>query len=335
MVETFATMAAKFESEYIFCWLAWDGDNILANGGIIDYGSIRQFGLFHHEYRFDDVDRWSTTITEQKEQAKAIIKTFAQIENYINTGKKRPLSAFRKHPELKRFDKIFNETKTRLMLEKTGYTTDEAIMLMGKHKKVVTTYQNAFTWFERQTRKTGKPYRVADGVTRDVLFSMRDILRELPKHVLKHQRLMTPREFMTAIASSYCSKKDAMPTMQKKRWLERFQSSWMSLVEASSGPAIIQKNAKISKISERCQVINRYARVTGDAICHVGDKVLRGRKHLTRREVHALVYNFVEDQILVPEHRTLPVEGSVQVRGKSEKIMREMLRSVRTHREGL
>jgi hypothetical protein len=63
---TFARLAATFESEYIFCWLDWDGDNILANGGIIDYGSVRQFGLFHREYRFDDGPRWSTTITEQR-----------------------------------------------------------------------------------------------------------------------------------------------------------------------------------------------------------------------------------------------------------------------------
>jgi uncharacterized protein YdiU (UPF0061 family) len=61
---TFAKMAATFEDEYIFCWLDWDGDNILMDGGIIDYGSVRQFGLFHYEYRYDDVDRYSTTIVE-------------------------------------------------------------------------------------------------------------------------------------------------------------------------------------------------------------------------------------------------------------------------------
>ncbi|HPI28671.1 MAG TPA: hypothetical protein PLS75_09350, partial [Candidatus Marinimicrobia bacterium] len=39
VTETFAKMAARFESEYIFCWLDWDGDNILMDGGIIDYGA--------------------------------------------------------------------------------------------------------------------------------------------------------------------------------------------------------------------------------------------------------------------------------------------------------
>ena len=55
VAHSLAETAAKFEDEYIFCWLDWDGDNILMDGGIIDYGSIRQFGLFHAEYRYDDV----------------------------------------------------------------------------------------------------------------------------------------------------------------------------------------------------------------------------------------------------------------------------------------
>src|SRR5690606_22524381 len=36
----FSSMVARFEDEYIFCWLDWDGDNILMDGGLIDYGSI-------------------------------------------------------------------------------------------------------------------------------------------------------------------------------------------------------------------------------------------------------------------------------------------------------
>ncbi|MCU0254189.1 MAG: hypothetical protein MUE47_06575, partial [Acidobacteria bacterium] len=59
---TFGRAAATFEREYVFCWMSWDGDNILADGGIIDYGSVRQFGLYHREYRYDDGPRWSTTI---------------------------------------------------------------------------------------------------------------------------------------------------------------------------------------------------------------------------------------------------------------------------------
>ena len=59
LAQCFASICAQYETEYIFVWLDWDGDNILNDGGIIDYGSVRQFGLYHREYRYDDVDRFS------------------------------------------------------------------------------------------------------------------------------------------------------------------------------------------------------------------------------------------------------------------------------------
>jgi len=46
------------EEEYVFNWLSWDGDNMLASGAILDYGSIRQFAAKQDKYRFKDVDRY-------------------------------------------------------------------------------------------------------------------------------------------------------------------------------------------------------------------------------------------------------------------------------------
>ena len=64
--ETYAKLAAVMEEEYIFNWLAWDGDNMLASGGILDYGSIRRFAAKHNKYRYEDVDRFSTCLSEQR-----------------------------------------------------------------------------------------------------------------------------------------------------------------------------------------------------------------------------------------------------------------------------
>jgi len=47
LARSYAKMAAVLEEEYIFNWLAWDGDNMLASGAILDYGSIRQFAAKH------------------------------------------------------------------------------------------------------------------------------------------------------------------------------------------------------------------------------------------------------------------------------------------------
>ena len=117
---SFARAAATFESEYVFCWLDWDGDNVLADGGIIDYGSVRQFGLYHREYRFDDSDRWSTTIPEQRTKARDIVQGFAQIRAFLLEGMKRPLAEFAHDPCAARFDREFAATKERLLLRKLG-----------------------------------------------------------------------------------------------------------------------------------------------------------------------------------------------------------------------
>src|SRR5437868_15068609 len=86
LARSYGRMAALLEEEYIFNWLAWDGDNVLASGAIIDYGSVRQFAAKHDKYRYDDVDRWSTCLSEQRYWARQIIKVFAQAAQFALTG---------------------------------------------------------------------------------------------------------------------------------------------------------------------------------------------------------------------------------------------------------
>ena len=62
LARSYGKMAAVLEEEYIFNWLAWDGDNMLASGAILDYGSIRQFAAKHDKYRYKDVDRYSASL---------------------------------------------------------------------------------------------------------------------------------------------------------------------------------------------------------------------------------------------------------------------------------
>jgi hypothetical protein len=78
LAKSYGKLAAVLEEEYIFNWLAWDGDNMLASGAILDYGSIRQFAAKHDKYRYDDVDRWSSSLTEQRFWARELVRAFAQ-----------------------------------------------------------------------------------------------------------------------------------------------------------------------------------------------------------------------------------------------------------------
>ncbi|MCX6119114.1 MAG: protein adenylyltransferase SelO family protein [Proteobacteria bacterium] len=335
--KTFAEMAAKFESEYIFCWLAWDGDNILCNGGIIDYGSIRQFGLFHHEYRYDDVERFSTNLTEQKAQARYLVQTFAQIENYINTGSKKPISDFRNHPELREFDRTFKVKKRQFLLERCGFTQKEALSLLAKKQKAVQKFEKSFTFFERKTRNTKKHYRVADGITKDALFSMRDILRELPIHMLQNNSAMSPAQFMKTIASSYCRPRDKKLSATMVRKINNFQTLYSKLLQAKSKLCNESKKETLNDLVARSKIINRYERITGDAICMVGEKLLKKRQELSRRDVFKIMNRFIQQQILSPDQieKFTISDKRASLSKDAEKLINGMFKAVKTLREGI
>jgi hypothetical protein len=92
---SYAKLAALLEEEYIFNWLSWDGDNMLASGAVLDYGSIRQFAAKHDKYRFKDVDRYSASLAEQRRWARTLVQVFAQAMDFIETGEKKTLDSFK------------------------------------------------------------------------------------------------------------------------------------------------------------------------------------------------------------------------------------------------
>lgn len=110
---SFARFVAHLDRSYIFAWMDWDGDNVLANGGIIDYGSVRQFGLRHDQYRYDDVERFSTNLNQQIPKSRLMMQAFAQIVHYLETGKRLPLERFRRHPAIRHFDHMVQRVYAR------------------------------------------------------------------------------------------------------------------------------------------------------------------------------------------------------------------------------
>ena len=259
----FAETTARFEDEYIFCWLDWDGDNILMDGGIIDYGSIRQFGLFHSEYRYDDVQRFSTTILEQKQKARYTVQCFAQVVDFILHKKKRPLGDFRNHPVLRKFDQVFEEAKYRNLLHKIGIREKNADIILKNHLNELRVFRRAYTYFERAKSQRGT-YKVADGINRDAVFCMRDILRELPQMILTRGDIISPDEFTEIIRSSYAKKADLRLTAMRRHQIDRFQKSYLKLMDLMARALKKERAQVLIDVTMRSSVINKYDRVTGD-----------------------------------------------------------------------
>lgn len=328
LTDRFARTAARFEDDYIFCWLDWDGDNILMDGGIIDYGSIRQFGLFHSEYRYDDVERFSTTILEQKQKARYMIQTFAQLFDFLKTGKKKNLKDFATHKAMADFDRIFDEQKDLNLLTKIGFDTKTRDMLFSKHRKQVMEFRKIFTWFETAKSSEGL-IEVADGVNWNAIYCMRDILRELPQIYLARggSATLEENEFIEIIRSSYATDEDVKMTSGLKGKIKSFQEQYRGLIELAGKPANV-----LLGLTMRSSIINKYDRVTGDAVTTVVDKVMHAKPRLSADDMYVVMREFTEFQNLDPDvkrreggHRRIP----------RERLIKTMVQIVRDYREGL
>lgn len=337
VTENFARAAAVFDSEYVFCWLDWDGDNVLMNGAVLDYGSVRQFGLYHHEYRYDDVERMSTTITEQKNKARYIVQTFAQIVDYIATGKNRGIRHFAKHPALRMFDEIFDDTKDDILLEKLGYDGKQRRFILSRAtwRRDVRGLRNILRLFERVQSRKGI-YKIQDGITADALFCVRDILRELPAHYMCTDAEMDAERFIETMKSDYVTEQDTLLTPARRAKIKEFQRLYRSLLAAVATHNGQELRFVLKAMMERSDLINRYERVTGDAVLYVGERLVKGGAHMDSRAIHAMFHQFVEQQILRPDYFKTRRSGHGALKNKKARhILRAMLQDVRDLRSGL
>jgi len=330
----YAKMCALFEREYIFCWLDWDGDNMLANGGIIDYGSIRQLGMCHHQYRFDDDVRWSTNLLEQRQKGRYIIQTFCQLIDFLKTGVKKNREKFRNHSALKLFDKVFEQEKKIRLVEKVGFDRETAQWLYDKHPRLVQKFHAIFEAFERQGSVKGE-VPVADGVARHAVFNMRSLLRELPEFYLHSDQMMDDEDFMELMHSSFANKSDMQLTRSRSQHIAEFQRIYHRFVEKVSRKTGLSNIQVLQSVRNRSARINRSDRVTGDGMYFVGEALYKMRKRLSPDEWNLLIREFIQSQNLNPETGFVSTYDMLRECKSSTRQLKTLLDIVKTYREGL
>lgn len=336
LCDRFAQASAEFESEYIFCWLDWDGDNILCDAGIIDYGSLRQFGLYHHEYRYDDVDRYSTTITEQRNKARYIVQTLAQLADFLITGTKQPIRRFARDPVLRRFDVVFDRTRNLSLLYKTGAEPRlcERVLADPAAAAALAKFRRVFSFFERAKSSRG-PREVTDGITWDAIYCMRDVLRELPDiYRANGATAVDPGVFMEIMASNYTDPQDRLITAARRRRIAEFQRGYLNLVACMAGLSRLSVPDMLRRMAGRALLINRYERITGDGVIAVAEVLIAQHRLLGPDEITRMTGEFISEQVLRPEHAP-PQRPRGAPRGKVASALARLRRLVREYREGL
>jgi uncharacterized protein YdiU (UPF0061 family) len=311
LANDFAKFAALLERNYIFAWLDWDGDNVLANAGIIDYGSIRQFGLRHDQYRYDDVQRFSTNLNEQKGKARLMLQVFIQLADFLKTGRRKTVNRFSRHPVLKEFDQIFNRECRLVFLQQIGFDETQSETLLQTQTSLVEKLYRAFSDLERTKTKV-KMKRVPDGVNRPAVFNMRAVLRELPallkdQYVAELTKPLAAEEFISLMSSSFAKKQDLKLSPALRSRIDLFQNLYVRVLQKAQGGTVSLEF--FENLIARAGFANKEGRITGNATEHIIAEVLKARKKgLSAQDVQNAVELFISHQVPQRQERARQIK---------------------------
>jgi hypothetical protein len=336
IARSYGKLAAVMEEDYIFNWLSWDGDNVLADGSILDYGSIRQFAAKSDKYRYEDVDRFSTCLTEQRYWARLMTQAFAQAADFVLTGTKKPLKGFRDAPCLRAFDAAFGEERDRRLLWRLGFDQPRSERLMATARDAIAGFRRALAYFEDLKVAKG-PERLPDGITHRPVFLIRSLLRELPRFWSRAglSAYLDPDRFCRIMAASYAAKRDLEVTPSRAAHAREFQDRYRALMRlaAEGSPEPESPEDVLQVLTQRSAVINHPHRLTGDGLVWIINEVIALKDKLGWAELQQALDAFIDSQVLIPgQWRPLPAAELRSPRPKG-RLLRKISQDLENYRE--
>lgn len=303
-LEKLGQMVGRLEAENIFVWMEWDGDNLLLEPGIIDYGSVRQFGLHHISYRYDDVERFSTNLSEQKHKALQIAQTFIQLWDFLETGRKSALRQFATHPLLKTFFHAYRQERLERKLHNCAFSPSQIATLKSR-PKMIHEWEKAFSRLESK-RRPGKLRPVADGIWAPALLDVRTMLRFLATQ-LAHGRKPDLKECLLKLKTPYISRRELLNNSQIRRWtqeLMRRHHQLLSVLERGVG----SEKRPLQQILRKAEVLEMVRPLTGNALIHAVGEISSSPSATHRpQRTQNLIDLIVNQQSLGPYRRLGPV----------------------------
>ncbi|HEX5874920.1 MAG TPA: protein adenylyltransferase SelO family protein [Pyrinomonadaceae bacterium] len=335
---SYAKFAALLEEEYIFNWLSWDGDNMLASGAVLDYGSIRQFAAKHDKYRYKDVDRYSASLAEQRGWARTLVQVFAQAMAFIESGVKENLNNFRNAECLRVFDEAFANEREQRMLWRIGFTREQIEHLMVTARKEIREFDKSLSYFEDRKVRKGIE-KLPDGFTHNPVFLIRNLLRLLPSYYVAQSisrvdetgAYMPDEIFCRTMAASYVGKNDLKLTPASTSHIRGFQESYLQLVAALGGPF----DLVLKTLQERSAIINHRHRITGDAVTWIIEEVIAMKGKIRIDGLQEAIDAFIDSQVLIPgKWQPVPPEKLNSNTLKSQ-LLQKIQQNLETYKESI
>lgn len=294
----FASFVAKLERHYIFVWMDWDGDNLLAHPGIIDYGSVRQFGLRHDQYRYDDVDRFSTNLNEQKKKALNTIQVFSQMVDYLQTNKKKSISKFKNSKFIKIFNEEFEKQLRLIFLLQVGFSTETSNHLLDVYAKEVENLFQIFSKLEK-TKTSSKIQKVPDGKNRPAIFNMRKFLRNYPAALSSQfeqgEKINPITDFIVFdwFKSEFSNRKDRKLKTSTQKQIQDLQKAYIKLVKI----CLENKLQSLQSIQLNSNKLNIEKRITGNCIEYLVEDLFKSMKSgLSTKSIYEVLESFYQHQ---------------------------------------
>ena len=335
---SYAKFAALLEEEYIFNWLSWDGDNMLASGAVLDYGSIRQFAAKHDKYRYKDVDRYSASLAEQRGWARTLVQVFAQAMAFIESGIKENLNNFKDAECLRVFDAAFVKERDRRMLWRIGFTSEQIDHLMANAQKEIREFDRSLSYFEDRKVRKGIE-KLPDGFTHNPVFLIRNLLRLLPAYYVAQSisrvdetgAYMPDEIFCRIMAASYVGENDLKLTPASTSHIRVFQESYLRLVASLGGPF----DLVLKTLQERSAIINHRHRITGDAVTWIIEEVIAMKGKIRIDGLQEAIDAFIDSQVLIPgKWQPVPAEKLNSNTLKSQ-LLQKIQQNLETYKESI
>jgi len=338
LARSYGKLAAVLEEEYIFNWLAWDGDNMLASGAILDYGSIRQFAAKHDKYRFKDVDRYSASLAEQRYWARQIVQAFAQAMDYICSGEKQNIRAFKDVGCLKEFDLAFKSESDYRALWKIGFTEEQIERLMKIAPGEIQEFHKSLSYFEGLKVSKGIE-KLPDGFTHPPVFLIRNLLRVLPAYYVSQtigryddeSAYLPPDIFCSVMAASYVGKRDLQLTPARDSQIRNFQRSYLKLIAALGEPFF----EVLQAVQARAAIINHRHRITGDALVLIVEEVIAMKGKIRIKGLQDALETFIDSQVLIPG-KWQPVEpDELKLNSSKSRLLTRIQENLEQYKESI
>jgi hypothetical protein len=114
----------------------------------------------------------------------------------------------------------------------------------------------------------------------------------------------------------------------------KWQRLYLRVVKRVSTPVTWSKT--IHALRDRAQVINHEGRITGNALIHIVDEILRCRRRgLSDAEIQAAIEGLIGQQTLNPDFVTAEAVSKIDADPKKQPILRNFLSVVHGFREDI